>query len=315
MHGASTEARRSFPVRGGCFGFEVRSPLVFEYLRTDGAKPLYIEERETEIAEPSDGRMYEWAERPAERLRTALYRTDGAHGLWVDSVGWFGIDRRVPEIVAPRLRATARPAWRETIFWGTPVALCFMGSGRLSLHAASVDVEGRGLLLAAPGTFGKTTLAGAFLREGHRVLSDDVSCLAAGDPSLVFPGPAVLRLRRDVYEKVEFPGTVVADQTATKVALSLQGPQRGSGSPLPLVGIAILHKGEGSPTISRAKPHEAVRDLLVLASNMLIDQAAAFADVTALVDAVPVWRLERRLDYDELPRVVDMLARTCARGE
>jgi hypothetical protein len=75
----------------------------------------------------------------------------------------------------------------------------------------------------------------------------------------------------------------------------------------------LLHKTEGEPTLSRMAPHEAVRDLLVLASNVLVDQAAAFGDVTALVNSVPVWRLDRRLDFEELPRVVDMVARTCIR--
>jgi hypothetical protein len=311
---ASTDSRAAFPIRGGIFGFEVRSPLEFTYLRTSGATPLYIEERETETREPSEGFLYEWAARPAERLRTALYSGNGTHGLWVDTAGLFRIDRRVPEIDLPPLGG-ARPAWRETIIWGTPIALCFMGPERLSIHAASVDVDGQGLLLAAPGTFGKTTLAGAFLREGHRMLSDDVTCCAIGDQVEVFPGPAVLRLRRDVYERLEFPGTVVADQTAAKVALSLQGAQRGPGGPLPLRGIVLLHKGEGAPTLERMAPHEAVRDLLILASNVLLDQVAAFEDVTALVNAVPVWRLDRRLNFEELPRVVDMVARICVRND
>jgi hypothetical protein len=307
--------RTSLPLRGGCFGFAVHSPLEFEYLRTTGATPLYIEERQTEDREPAEGLLYEWAARPAERLRTALYSRNGTHGLWVDTAGWFRIDRRVPEIDIPPLARLARPAWRETIIWGTPVALCFIGNGRLSIHAASVDVGGQGLLLAAPGTFGKTTLAGAFLREGHRVLSDDVSCCAVGTRVDVFPGPALLRLRRDVYERVEFPGTVVADRTAGKVSLSLQGRQRGPGTPLPLRGIVLLHRSEGEPRLARMEPHEAVRDLLVLASNVLLDQAVAFGDVTALVNAVPVWRLDRRLDFDELPRIVDMLATACVRHD
>jgi hypothetical protein len=311
----STDSRHSFAVRGGCFGFEIRSPLEFEYLRTDGATPLYIEERATEGHEPSDGLIYEWSERPAERLRTALYAANGTHGLWVDTAGWFQIDRRIPEIDMPPLARNARPTWRETIIWGTPIALCFMGPGRLSIHAASVDVGGQGLLLAAPGTFGKTTLAGGFLKMGHRVLSDDVACCALGDQAEVLPGPAVLRLRRDVYEAVEFPGTIVADRTATKVCLSLQGAQRGAGAPVPLRGIALLHKGEGKPTLARVAPHEAVRDLLMLTSNLLLDRASAFEDVTALVNTVPVWRLDRRLDYQELPRVVDLLATACLRGD
>lgn len=299
--------------RGGCFGFEVRSRLSFEYLRTSGDEPLQIREREVELDGPPGDFMYEWNARPGERLRTSLYSSGDTYTLDVDTAGQFGIEPRRRRILIPALRPTARAPWREAIIWSTPIALCFMGPGRLSIHAASVDVGGQGLLLAAPGTFGKTTLGGAFLREGFRLLSDDVACCTVTDGPTVFPGPALLRLRPDVFEAVEFPGTRVADRTISKVSLTFDGPQRGDGRPIPLRGIVLLHKTEGDLTLAPVAPHEAVRDVLVLTSNVLLDQAQAFADVTALVNSTPVWRLDRRLAYDDLRRIVDLIATRCLR--
>jgi hypothetical protein len=298
--------------RGGCFGFEIRSPLSFEYLRTTGGDPLYVTERDEHQVHGSPGDfIYEWPAVPGQRVRTSLYSAGGAYALDVETAGWFEVEPRAGRIAVPKLGPTGRAPWREAIIWGTPIGLCFIAPGRLSLHAASVDVGGQGLLLAATGTFGKTTLAGAFLREGFRLLSDDVSCCTVGEVPQVFPGPALLRLRPDVFEAVEFPGTRLADRTVSKVSLTFDGPQRGDGRPIPLRGIVLLHKTEDDPTLTRVPSHEAVRDLLILASNMLVDQARAFEDVAGLVSAVPVWRLDRRLVFGDLPRVVDMIATTC----
>jgi hypothetical protein len=300
--------------KGGCYGFDIRSPLSFEYLRTSGSEPLYVTEGDAKLAEPPGDFIYEWTAVPGERVSTSLYSTGDRYAVNVDTAGWFRIEPGAGRITVPALGPNARAPWREAIIWGTPIGLCFIRPGRLSLHAASVDVEGQGLLLAAPGRFGKTTLAGAFLREGFRLLSDDVACCTVGEAPQLFPGPALLRLRPDVFKAIEFPGTRVVDRTVSKVSLTFDGPQRGDGRPIPLRGIVLLHKTEGELALTRVPAHEAVRDLLVLASNMLIDQARAFEDVATLVNTVPVWRLDRRLAYGDLPRIVDLLATQCARG-
>ena len=65
---------------------------------------------------------------------------------------------------------------REARLFGLPAALCFMTRGDVAVHAAAVDVDGSALLLAAPGRFGKTTLAAAFAGEGFRLLAEDTAC-------------------------------------------------------------------------------------------------------------------------------------------
>ena len=55
--------------------------------------------------------------------------------------------------------------------------LCFRARGDTALHAAAVEVDGQAVVLGAPGTFGKTTLAAAFHAAGHRLLSEDTTCI------------------------------------------------------------------------------------------------------------------------------------------
>src|SRR5918992_1328313 len=134
---------------------------------------------------------------------SSLYESDGTFSLWIQDSGWFRVDPRSPAIEIPTTPSGRR---RENRVWGIPAALCYMARGDQAVHAAAVDVDGSALLLAAPGRFGKTTLAGGFLRLGHRLLSEDMSCVRSGTPPEVIPGPAGLRLRRDVYESIRFPG-------------------------------------------------------------------------------------------------------------
>src|SRR5438034_1082947 len=120
-----------------------------------------------------------------------------AHRMWTDLEGWFEIDAANRSVTVP---PCSDPVRREERFWGVPVSLCYLLRGDVGIHAAAVEVEGAGVLLAAPGRSGKTTLAGAFLAAGHRLLSEDLSCCRSSPVPLLLPGPAMLRVRRDVHE-------------------------------------------------------------------------------------------------------------------
>ena len=80
-----------------------------------------------------------------------------------------------------------------------------MARGDLAVHAAAVDVDGSALLLAAPGRYGKTTLAAAFAGQGYRLLAEDTTCYRPSSDPSVLPGLAMLRIRPDVHEHLSHP--------------------------------------------------------------------------------------------------------------
>jgi hypothetical protein len=258
---------------------------------------------------------------------TRLYRDDRGTHMWIDRAGCFDIDPSQPSISVPTLeslrlakdQSPAIPedqllAWREVNILGVPTMLCFMEQGYLPLHAAAVDLGGTAVLLGAPGTFGKTTLAGAFHVAGHRLLSDDLSSCSLGEEPMIFPGPALLRIRRDVYERVGFRDTIVAFEGPFRVTLAVDPSRRGAGAPVKLGGIVLLQRSDGEIRLTRATPADAIRDLFNLCFRGNFDRGRTFQEVASLVSSVPVWYLSRRLDYGELPAVVDRIEAGVAAG-
>jgi hypothetical protein len=303
-------SRTAGPGRGTCFGFEVHSDLPFEYLRErSSGTALHVTEAEGD-REPEGEPTMEWDMRPKHEFLARLYTDHGTFGFWTDRDGWFSID---PETPAIRLPPHPDPLRREMRLWGIPSVLCFLRRGDFSIHASAVDVEGSGVIFAAPGRFGKTTLAGAFHRAGYRVLSEDVSCLRVSAPPMVFPGPALLRIRRDVYDHLEFPGTYPVVTEPERVHLAVDRALRGDGRPIPLRAVVFLRPGEGEASLERVSAERSLPDLYALSWKLPTDddRARCFQGAASLAGAVPIWNLHREIRLDQLDDVVDLILSTC----
>src|ERR1700686_5250276 len=130
-----------------------------------------------------------WAAQPEYPHAVTLSKNGRTYTLRTSNLGWFQVDPSAASIVMSRAPDSMR---REVGLWGIPAALCALHYGDRPVHAAAVEVNGSAILLAAPGHFGKTTLAAAFVRAGHRVLSEDLSFLRLSPVPAVLPGPALL---------------------------------------------------------------------------------------------------------------------------
>lgn len=297
------------PARGACYGYEVRSDLDFRYLRSGGGDPLDV------VAVPPPERatgelLREWD--PAIfPTHARLHRDGGGYRLWIDGAGWFGVDPGAGRVEVP---ADADPLRREERIWGLPVLLCFLARGDVPLHASCVEIAGRALLLAAPGGFGKTTLAAAFAAAGHRVLAEDLTCLRPRSAPAVVPGPAMLRVRRDVADALVVPGAEEVGRGDDRVHLSL-GPGRGTSDPVPLGGIAFLREGDTAPRLEPAAGADVVRDLWALSFNLPTDddRERCFRAVAQLAVCTRTWNLTRRLRIEDLGPTVARAAEEMAR--
>jgi HPr Serine kinase C-terminal domain len=96
------------------------------------------------------------------------------------------IRREISATVSAKLAQTAA-FWADTLF---PIAVGVMGSaiGILPLHAACLEVEGNGILIAGASGAGKSTLAVALAQAGLNYVSDDWTYIGNDRHGLVAHG-------------------------------------------------------------------------------------------------------------------------------
>lgn len=293
--------------QGSCFGYAIDSRLPFRFLRAGGGREPLRVTTHTESG-PAGGEMcLEWFPGDGVALHARLYRDGERFRLWIDTVGWYLIDPTEPSIAVP---LDEDPLRREERLWGLPTLLCFIRRGDLSVHAAAVQVGDGALLVGAPSGFGKSTLAAAFWHEGHRVLSDDLTCVRMVDGPSVVPGPALLRLRPDMAERLGVTAMPDALVAPDRVRLRPAGALVGDCDPIPLRGIVLIGEEAESIEMERIPPTEAIPELWQLRFSLPsdADQATCFRNLAALADRVPVWRLTRPRTVESLPRVVGLVA-------
>ncbi|HZA27713.1 MAG TPA: hypothetical protein VE915_08770 [Actinomycetota bacterium] len=287
----------------------MRSELPFGYLRAGSGEPLQVREA-TEPGRSSRGEpIMHWHSVGGLPLEARLFEEDSRFAFWIEPLGWFEIDPDEPTITVP---ADVNPILREQRMWGVPTALCMLERGDLPIHASAVDIDGSAVLFGAPAHFGKTTLAAAFLRAGHRVLSEDLSCCRASPSPLIFPGPAGLRIRPDVFRQLDFPGTRVLEQEPHRIHLAIDEGRRGDGLPVPLRAVVLLRETKDDLLMERVPAGEAMRDVWTLVFKLPTDsaRAASFEAIASLLAHVPVHNLHRPLRIDRLPDVIDLVVDT-----
>jgi hypothetical protein len=294
-------------VGGTCFGFLVEPSLPFNYLRGGSGEPLHVEIDSAPRTGHPGTLLRDWTIHAPEPFRATLYAHDGAYRLWAADSGWFGIDPKRARISLP---ASGNAVKREERLWGIPALLCFIARGDLPLHAGAVDTGRGALLLAAPGRFGKTTLAAGFVRAGHRLLSEDLCCLRFGAEPTAVPGPAMLRIRADVAEELDIPRAQALEAGDERVHLALDPRERGDCTPVPIRALVFLRSGTDRVELRRADPRDAIRDLFVLSFRLpgAAEAARAFGAVADLGAGVPAWDLSYPLRLEELDRVVETVA-------
>lgn len=133
--------------------------------------------------------------------------SDGTCRYAISGVATFLIRGGVEILIDAEPGAARHDIW--TFLFGPVFAILSYQRGLLPVHASCFEIDGRAVLVAGAGAAGKSTLAAAALRAGHRVLSDDITVLSVAPGSVrAWPTVPVIALWPDVV------GPVGADQTA-----------------------------------------------------------------------------------------------------
>jgi hypothetical protein len=295
-------------VEPSMYGFRIFTEEKFRFLRLGGGMDsLEIRTAADPAVRPTGEPLADWALAGTEyQERATLYQTPNGYEFWASDAGRYCIDLKNGRVEIP---VTGDEVVREQRLWGIPAMLCYTHRGDFPLHSATVELESGAVLIAAPSRYGKTTLALAFHRHGYRVLSEDIVCCRAGSSCEVLPGPALLRMRPDVYHGSPPPGTHLVLERSDRVYLGMHDDRKGSSAAVPIIGIVFLREGE----TLRAEPVAAavaIADLWHLNFHLATDEyrIRSFRQLTRLAGAVPCLNVYRPLDLTILDDTVALIA-------
>jgi hypothetical protein len=141
-----------------------------------------------------------------------------------------------------RLEDAASVEWFQTYLLGVVLSFALLKLGHEPLHAAVVVVDGKGVAFLGDSGYGKSTLAASFVRDGYRILTDDLLIIRDVDGVLcALPGPPRIKLFPQMARCVQ-PGKrfdVPADADNEKVILPLARHEM-HFAPVPLHAFFIL---------------------------------------------------------------------------
>ncbi|CDX40748.1 HPr kinase [Mesorhizobium sp. ORS 3359] len=102
---------------------------------------------------------------------------------------------------------------------GPVMALALHQRGLLVLHASAIEVGGKSVIFMGDKGAGKSTTAGAMIRAGHRLLTDDVVALDLSDPDrpMILPGFPQLKLAPDAAGAIRLEQAEVRPQVHPQI--------------------------------------------------------------------------------------------------
>lgn len=298
-------------------GFDIIADLTLYGMRL-GAQRDVLQVRAGAVDPQASGtEVGRWPAIPGKRSEVEIIELEPSrHRVRIGDMARFDVNVASRDVVAEY--APGLPQMLQTtLLMSSPMALSISHRGNLAVHAGAVQVGGKGALLAASGTGGKTTLAAGFHIAKHRSLSDD---LVSVDPAgWIDPAPALLRLRSDSATHLS-PRLIDADlhlEDGDKCFYEISPERRGDGAPIPAAAIVFLAWSEdGTVTIDPVAASTAVQALwpLTFYLSSRPGPAESFARLAALVDAVPAFVIRRPRDFARLDecvhRIEDLIDKT-----
>lgn len=215
--------------------------------------------------------------------------------------------------IACRRLENAPPEVLHGYLLGAVLSFALIQQGIEPLHATVVAVDGAAIALMGDCGYGKSSLAAAFLRDGHRLLTDDLLVLGTTPDGVVaHPGAPRIKLFPRMARRM-FGSRVTGirmNRYTPKLIVPLDAAQY-YPRPIPLAGIYVLspprpRSGSARPTVQRRRLSErqACMELVRNTFNMAVTDGPRLSRQLALAGDV-VRRIPlRRLSY---PRVPSML--------
>jgi hypothetical protein len=254
---------------------------------------LHFAELEVPQPEEAHGPVAHWEANDG--IELLGYRADGLGWIAIRGLAAFRFGNTGPVLASASGGAeqAIRDAWTRSV-----LPLVVQARGTQVLHASAVAGESGAVAMCGTSTAGKSTLAAALRKKGHRVVADDaLAFVISGGTAQALTLPFRLRLRPASAAHLEVP------------PLAEQGE---GGERLPLAAIVLLEPratDDHPPRSEQVAPTEAVGALMPHAYCFALEEGKeelvrAYAALSA---SLIVQRLSYPRELDKLDGVVELL--------
>lgn len=241
---------------------------------------------------------------------TVSQRQDGDYQLLFDGNLQFLVSADGLRIVAPDNLDISQETL-DVLYFNQVLPLALSRQGKLVLHAACVEVGATSLAFVGKSGQGKSTLAASFARNGHRFLTDDgLQIEDSAEGIVIQPSRPSIRLWDDSRDAVLHVGRVTAppaDYTSKSRFLADEALAWCDEARPLRYAYLLADDGATVPTITPVRPSEAMVELVSYSFLLDIEEREAltrhFSQLSRLVSAVKVFRLDYPRDYASLPDV------------
>jgi hypothetical protein len=224
--------------------------------------------------------------------------------LYLEGMGIFKLLAGREVVLEPL--GEARHSLLRMYLLGTVMAILLYQRGRLALHASSVCVNGRAAAFLAESGRGKSSLAAALLKRGHRPLSDDVTPVEfAGETAQVYPGCSYLKVDPQVAALLGQDARLLEPIDPSESKFRWDFPAPPTREPVPLTHVFVLEQGQATE-IRPLRPQEAVIELIRNSYPTRLLRASDphhLAQCGQLARGVKMARLRRSACLSDLPEL------------
>ena len=195
---------------------------------------------------------------------------------------------------------------------GVVMGVLLTQRGKLVLHASSVQMNGSAVAFLGDSGWGKSSIAAALVSRGHKLISDDVTCVnIETEPVSLYPGVPQLKISPEVATVLGIDRRSLHQLCAGEEKLGLRVPSTVSAEPIFLRRIYVLAQARDFG-IERFHNALALFSLLYHAYPNVLPRdrdPKNFIQCGQLLKQVSVYQLKRTLDLETLPRIAEMIER------
>lgn len=223
-------------------------------------------------------------------------------------------------------RALGEASWESfhTYLLGQVLSHALLKRRIEHLHSTAVVLDGGAVAFLGDCGYGKSSLAAAFLKAGHRLLTDDLLVLKEVERGfLAHPGPPRIKLFPEIAQALigNLVSSTPMNPFTPKLIIPL-GPDRVCIDPTALRAIFVLrpakpHSPANKISIRTLRPRGAFLALLENTFNARVKESARlkrlFALSVKLAASIPIKSLSFPRDLNRLPEVVEKIRITLSR--